>query len=286
MTRWDYFPMARGPIAPGPGIQGGWQITSYFGGRIDPITGVPGSHGGQDLAYWGCGGSALFAPSAGTLAQGWDPSGGGNWSGITLDDGSYVGLGHAQSFAPGDPYRRVYAGELIAYCDSTGGSTGDHVHVAYRPAGSWSYADPYDLLEDSQHRIVGSAPPPNEEDDMNRDDTRLEFTGQTAKSVRELYVQWFGTDNRRYHTLVIHDLRTQIHWAVFGPFKWRIPPGYEGWWHQRPDVLQIAGDGEDWPTAAVDSTVDVATMMGGAALEQFMRDMPPAPPNVPLLSEE
>jgi murein DD-endopeptidase MepM/ murein hydrolase activator NlpD len=155
VTRWDFFPLEGGPCAPAPDVQGGWQITSYFGGRVDPITGQVGSHGGQDLAYAGCAGACIYAPSAGTLAQGWDSTGGGNWSGVTLDDGSYIGIGHAASFAPGPSYRRVQAGELIAYCDSTGSSTGHHVHIAYRPAGSAYYADPFDLLADSQHRLVG-----------------------------------------------------------------------------------------------------------------------------------
>lgn len=156
---WQYFPMSQGPCADAPGYVGGWQITSYFGGRVDPITGQQGSHGGQDMAYRGCSGASIYAPDNGTLAQGWDSSGGGNWSGITLDTGEYVGIGHALSFAPGASYRRVSAGELIAFCDSTGGSTGDHVHFAYRPYGSSYYADPYDLLMDCSHRIVGGPPP-------------------------------------------------------------------------------------------------------------------------------
>lgn len=165
---WDYFPMAPGPCQPAVDVQGGWQITSYFGGRVDPITGRPGTHGGQDLAYAGCRGAELYAPSAGTLSQAWDSSGGGNWSGITLDDGSYIGLGHAQGFAPGASYRRVAAGELIAWCDSTGSSTGDHVHVAYRPAGAGSYADPFDLLAECQHRHPGGDDDmPLSEDDLN-----------------------------------------------------------------------------------------------------------------------
>lgn len=165
---WDYFPMAAGPCAPAVDVQGGWQITSYFGGRVDPITGRPGNHGGQDLAYAGCRGAELYAPAAGTLSQAWDSSGGGNWSGITLDDGSYVGLGHAQAFAPGASYRRVAAGELIAWCDSTGSSTGDHVHVAYRPAGAGSYADPFDLLAECQHRHPGGDDDmPLSQDDLN-----------------------------------------------------------------------------------------------------------------------
>lgn len=191
MTRWDFFPMAPGPCPPALDVQGGWQITSYFGGRVDPITGRPGSHGGQDLAYGGCRGAELYAPSAGTLAQGWDSTGGGNWSGITLDDGAYIGLGHAMSFAPGASYRRVAAGECIAYCDSTGGSTGDHVHVAYRPAGSSSYADPYDLLAESQTRFAGGDMPLNNDDlakirtvveDVVNDKLATMYTGQRAVS--------------------------------------------------------------------------------------------------------
>lgn len=173
MTVWDFFPMAPGPCAPAVDVQGGWQITSYFGGRINPITGVPGTHGGQDMAYYGCRGAEIYAPSAGTLSQAWDSSGGGNWSGITLDDGSYVGLGHALSFAPGSSYRRVAAGEVIAYCDSTGGSTGDHVHIAYRPAGASGYADPFNLLAECQNRHPGGGG----EDEMTDDDFNRIFNG-------------------------------------------------------------------------------------------------------------
>ena len=192
MTRWDYFPMAPGPCAPAADVQGGWQITSYFGGRVDPLTGVPGSHGGQDLAYGGCGGAHIYAPSSGTLSQAWDSSGGGNWTGITLDDGSYIGIGHASEFAPGGSYRRVAAGELVAYCDSTGGSTGDHVHIAYRPAGAYSYADPYDLLEDSQHRPVGGGGG-WEEPDMTDDDHNRIMSNIGA--LLDHRMRQFGTSN-------------------------------------------------------------------------------------------
>jgi len=188
VTRWDYFPMPAGPCAPAVDVQGGWQITSYFGSRIDPMTGRPGNHGGQDLAYAGCGGAELYAPAAGTLSQAWDSSGGGNWSGITLDDGSYVGIGHASAFAPGASYRRVAAGELIGWCDSTGGSTGDHVHVAYRPAGASSYADPFDLLAECQHRHPGG-----DDEDMPLSQEDLNAIMSTVGIVIDNRIDQFAT---------------------------------------------------------------------------------------------
>lgn len=149
--------MSRGPCQPAANVIGGWQVTSWFGSRPDPITGAISNHGGMDLAFRGCHGASIYAPSSGTIAQGWDPSGGGWWSGITLDsDGSYCGIGHALEYEPPDApsYRRVTAGELIARVDSSGGSTGDHVHVCYRPPGSFYYADPFDVLTECSDRFV------------------------------------------------------------------------------------------------------------------------------------
>ena len=140
------FPLRPGPLAPALGVIAGWRVTSYFGGRPDPITGQPSNHGGMDLAYAGCTGQPIVAPVAGRAAQGWDPSGGGNWTSLFADNGSYWGFGHASSFVPGVNGRRVEAGDVLAYVGNTGGSTGAHLHIAYRGPGAGFYQDPYDLL--------------------------------------------------------------------------------------------------------------------------------------------
>lgn len=128
------FPLRPGPLPPATGVLNGWQITSYFGGRIDPLTGRAGTHGGMDLAYYGCTGEPMIAVADGWVTQGWDSSGGGNWSGLTLDDGSYWGYGHAQRFEPpSGRNRRAQAGDVIGYVGTSGGSTGPHLHIAYRP---------------------------------------------------------------------------------------------------------------------------------------------------------
>ena len=152
------FPLVRGPQGEGLGKVAGWNITSYFGGRPNPFTGAASYHGGQDLAYPNCAGALIVAPSNGTVSQAWDSSGGGNWTGITLDDGSYWGIGHAASFAPGASYRRVVAGEILAYVGSTGASTGAHAHVAYRKPGQYVYSDPFDLLMEAAARCINDVP--------------------------------------------------------------------------------------------------------------------------------
>jgi len=139
------FPLERGPLAAGTGVFGGWRATSYFGGRPNPFTGVPSWHGGMDLACPR--GTKMFAALPGFVYQGWDSSGGGNWSSLKCDSGEYLGYGHALSFADGlVSGSRVEAGQLIGFVDSTGASTGHHLHFAYKRPFTLSYADPHDLL--------------------------------------------------------------------------------------------------------------------------------------------
>lgn len=140
------FPVEPGPEPSGPGVVGGWKVTGYFGGRIDPLTGQPGKHSGMDLAHSGCAGQPIRAPVDGIVRQAWDSSGGGWWTRIDADDGSSWGLGHAQRFAEGVNGRRVAAGTVVAYVGSSGRSTGAHLHLAFRPGGASGYSDPYDLL--------------------------------------------------------------------------------------------------------------------------------------------
>lgn len=161
----DVAPVERGPYGDGPGYLFGWFITSYFGGRIDPLTGRAGTHGGMDIAYPGCTGAPIIAPISGLLSQGWDSSGGGNWSGISGHNGDYWGFGHASRFQwPAGGSRWVEAGDVIAYVGTTGGSTGPHLHIAYRPAGASSYRDPYDALATAG---AGQPTPPDVQEDLD-----------------------------------------------------------------------------------------------------------------------
>jgi murein DD-endopeptidase MepM/ murein hydrolase activator NlpD len=88
----------------------------------------------------------MFAVKPGHVYQGWDAGGGGNWSRLVCDDGEMFGYGHADHYAAGPYGRHVEAGDVIAYVDSTGASTGDHLHFAFQPAGWGRYGDPFDDL--------------------------------------------------------------------------------------------------------------------------------------------
>lgn len=157
----DVFPLPKGPLAPGTGVQGGWRITSYFGGRIDPLSGRPGNHGGQDIAGAGVDGQPLYAVVDGYVSQGWDPSGGGNWTTLYADNGARFGYGHAKAYAPGVNGKRVTAGTVLAYVGTTGASTGSHLHFAYDSEDANTYYDdPFDILEECSRagRFVGATP--------------------------------------------------------------------------------------------------------------------------------
>ena len=161
--RLEFFPLTLGPYSPAHdparSILGGWLVTSYFGGRADPVTGRPGNHGGMDLAGSGVNGTAIVAPVDGYVNQGWDFSGGGNWTSLVSSDGHRFGFGHASSYAPGVNGTTVKAGTVIAYVGSTGHSTGPHLHFAYAPPRTAGWSDPYDLLVDVSARAANPPVP-------------------------------------------------------------------------------------------------------------------------------
>lgn len=151
----DVFPLPRGGLSDQTGTVGGWFISSYFGGRPNPFTGVPSWHGGMDLVAPKL--TPMYAVKPGRIFQAWDQSGGGNWTRLTCDDGDVFGYGHADHYAQGPGVHRVNAGEIVAYVNSTGASTGNHLHFAYQPAGWARYGDPFDLLANCR-TFVGSPP--------------------------------------------------------------------------------------------------------------------------------
>ena len=119
-----------------------YTITSPFGMRVHPISGVYKMHEGVDLSAPQ--GTPIYAARSGKVTTTSFQAGGA---------GYYVSINHGDGFSsvymhmthyivkPGD---YVNAGQVIGYVGSTGGSTGPHLHfgIAY----NGSYVNPMNYI--------------------------------------------------------------------------------------------------------------------------------------------
>ena len=108
------------------------RVSSEYGWRKNPVTGVNKLHAGIDLAANG--GTPIYAAASGYVqVAGWSSGGYGNYVIIyhgTMSNGkAYSTLyGHMRSVAT-SAGKYVQQGELIGYVGSTGNSTGNHLHL-------------------------------------------------------------------------------------------------------------------------------------------------------------
>ena len=115
-------------------------VTSEFGWRVHPITGDQRFHSGLDIG--GDYGLPISAAQSGTVTYAGWISGYGN--AVIIDHGGGISTlyGHNESLAV-SVGQSVSQGETIAYCGSTGNSTGPHCHFEVRangePVSPYSY---------------------------------------------------------------------------------------------------------------------------------------------------
>ena len=116
------------------------SITSEFGWRTHPIFGSARFHSGLDIG--GDYGMPIHAAASGVVIEaGWI---GGYGNTIMIEHGSGIVTlyGHNESLAVGVG-QQVNQGDVIAYCGSTGNSTGPHCHFEVRvggePVSPWDY---------------------------------------------------------------------------------------------------------------------------------------------------
>lgn len=115
-------------------------ITSEFGWRVHPIFGSQRFHSGLDIG--GDYGLPIHAAQGGIVIEaGWI---GGYGNTVMIDHGGGIVTlyGHNESLAVGVG-QYVNQGDVIAYCGSTGNSTGPHCHFEVRvggePVSPWDY---------------------------------------------------------------------------------------------------------------------------------------------------
>lgn len=116
-------------------------VTSEFGWRTHPIYGTARYHSGLDIG--GDYGQSICAADSGTVSYAGWISGYGNT--VIIDHGGGISTlyGHNQSLAV-SVGQSVSQGETIAYCGSTGNSTGPHCHFEVRINGE--PVSPYNYL--------------------------------------------------------------------------------------------------------------------------------------------
>ena len=115
------------------------RISSEYGWRKNPVSGVNKLHAGTDFAAPG--GTPIYAAASGYVqVAGWSSGGYGNYviiyHGKMSDGNTYSTLyGHMKSVAT-SAGKYVKQGELIGYVGSTGNSTGNHLHLEVWKGGS------------------------------------------------------------------------------------------------------------------------------------------------------
>ena len=108
------------------------RVSSEYGWRKNPVSGVNKLHAGTDFAAPG--GTPIYAAASGYVqVAGWSSGGYGNYviiyHGKMSDGNSYTTLyGHMRSVAT-SAGKYVQQGQLIGYVGSTGNSTGNHMHL-------------------------------------------------------------------------------------------------------------------------------------------------------------
>lgn len=115
------------------------RISSEYGWRKNPVTGVNKLHAGTDFAAPG--GTPIYAAASGYVqVAGWSSGGYGSYviiyHGKMSDGNQYSTLyGHMRSVAT-SAGKYVQQGEIIGYVGSTGNSTGNHLHLEVWKGGS------------------------------------------------------------------------------------------------------------------------------------------------------
>lgn len=110
------------------------KITSRFGKRRHPVTGVTCFHNGVDIACRE--GIPVVAPDFGTVTEIWDHERGGICLAMVSLTGVRYGFAHLSERSVRKD-QTVVEGQLIALTGNTGITTGPHLHFTVQISGIW-----------------------------------------------------------------------------------------------------------------------------------------------------
>jgi murein DD-endopeptidase MepM/ murein hydrolase activator NlpD len=135
-------PQTLAPAAPALRFPVDGRITSHFGSRRNPVTGVREFHGGVDLAAPR--GSEVRAAAGGEVVFSGRRGAGGNVIEVRHADGLVTSYAHVERRLVRNG-QKVAAGDVLATVGSTGRATGPHLHFSVRRGGQ--VLDPARILE-------------------------------------------------------------------------------------------------------------------------------------------
>lgn len=125
----------------------GYKITSRFGVRKNPVSGVRKMHNGIDLVGRTTSGSSctdyVKAHTGGTVAAVGYSSSAGNYVQIQTGPSTVMVYYHLKNRSTLKKGAKVKKGDVVGYMGSTGNSTGAHLHFGIKYAGSWIDPEPY-----------------------------------------------------------------------------------------------------------------------------------------------
>jgi murein DD-endopeptidase MepM/ murein hydrolase activator NlpD len=107
-------------------------LTSGFGMRVNPVTGIYAEHAGIDLAAPV--GTPIMATADGVVGRAGWAGGYGLMVAVENGGGRETRYAHMSRIAVA-PGAQVHAGEVLGYVGSTGRSTGPHLHYEMRVNG-------------------------------------------------------------------------------------------------------------------------------------------------------
>lgn len=110
-------------------LPGYYRLSSLFGYRIHPITGVAHSHTGIDIPA--AGGTSILAAKSGQVVTSAYHYSYGNYVVIDHGNGNSTLYAHMSSRAVSEG-QMVSQGQVIGYVGTTGSSTGNHLHFEVR----------------------------------------------------------------------------------------------------------------------------------------------------------
>lgn len=122
-------------------LPGKTYLSSYFGNREDPFTGLTSYHSGIDIPAPT--GTEIHAACGGEVAWAYHSTSAGNWVGIDHGNGLYTVYMHMSKILVTEG-QQVLTGDVIGLVGSTGRSTGPHLHLSVRLNGE--YVEPLNYV--------------------------------------------------------------------------------------------------------------------------------------------